>query len=128
MFLVGLISWWYGAGWVAQWRRIGRRFMGTINFFSVGQLFETLFSPFRQISASPSTDASFGSGVRAFFDQLISRVIGSIVRSVTILAGVIVIACQALYELIILLVWWAVPALPIIGVVMFAIGWVPSWL
>lgn len=128
MFLVGLISWWYGAGWMAQWRRIGHRFMGTIRFFSIGQLFETLFSPFRQISANTTGDGSLGGGMRAFFDQLISRVIGSIVRTFTILAGIVVIVCQGIYELIIMVVWWVVPLLPIAGIILFAIGWVPSWL
>lgn len=127
MFLVGLISWWYGEGWVSQWRRIGRRFMGTLNFFSIGQLLETLFSPFRQISANTASDGSFGGAVRAFFDQLISRIIGSIVRLITIMAGTVVIVFQAIYETVIMLVWWVVPVLPIVGLVMFAIGWVPSW-
>lgn len=127
MFLVGLISWWYGRGWMGQWKRIAGRFAATLEFFSIGQLLGTLFSPFRQISANTVSDGSPGSMLRAFGDQLISRIIGSIVRFGTIIFGVIVIVLQALYEVIIMIFWWFLPLLPIVGFILLAIGWVPSW-
>lgn len=127
MFLVGLISWWYGRGWVGQWKRIAGRFMSTLDFFSVGQLFSTFFSPFRQISANEKGDGSFGSAMRLFGDQLISRFIGAFIRFFTILFGLIVIALQAVYETVIMVSWWFLPLLPIVGFIMLAIGWVPAW-
>lgn len=128
MFLVGLISWWYGRGWVGQWRRIAQRFMATLDFFSIGQLLSTFFSPFRQISANERGDGSFGSSLRLFGDKLISRLIGSFIRFFTILFGLIVIILQTLYELIIMISWWLVPLLPVAGLIMLAIGWVPTWI
>ncbi len=128
MFLVGLISWWYGRGWLGQWRRIAARFLATLEFFSIGQLLSTLFSPFRQISANVAGDGSFGSAMRAFFDQLISRIIGAFVRFFTILFGLIVIILQAIYEVVIMIAWWFLPLLPIIGCILLAIGWVPTWM
>ena len=127
MFLVGLISWWYGRGWVDQWKRIGVRFAATLEFFSVGQLAMTLFSPFRQISATSTSNGSMGAELRAFGDQLISRIIGGFVRFFTILFGLIVILLQAVYELVIMIAWWVLPILPIAGAIMMAIGWVPTW-
>lgn len=127
MFMVGLISWWYGRGWVSQWTRIGRRFTATLEFFSVGQLLKTLFSPFRQISATTTGGGSIGVAFRAFIDRLISRVIGAFVRFFTIVFGLIVIALQALYETVIMIAWWFLPLLPIVGFILLAIGWVPSW-
>lgn len=127
MFLVGLISWWYGRGWMGQWKRIAHRFALTLEFFSVGQLLSTLFAPFRQISATSGSDGSVGAELRAFVDQLISRVIGAFIRFFTIIFGLIVIALQAVYELIIMTVWWFLPLLPIAGFILLAIGWVPSW-
>ena len=106
MFLVSLISWWYGRGWMSQWRRVADRFMATLEFFSIGQLMSTLFSPFRQISANTRGDGSLGGAFRSFVDQLISRVIGAFVRFFTILFGLIVIALQAVYELVIMIAWW----------------------
>ncbi len=127
MFLVGLISWWYGRGWTDQWARTTQRFATTLDFFSIGQLLSTLFSPFRQISAGNGSDGTFGGAMRAFLDKLISRVIGSIIRFFTILFGVVVIIVQAFYSFVVLFAWWFVPLLPIVGAILFAIGWVPSW-
>lgn len=125
--MVGLISWWYGRGWIAQWRRIRDRFVGTLEFFSIGQLFETLFSPFRQISAAGGSDGSFGGSFRAMLDKLISRLIGAFVRTITIIIGLLAIVLLAIYELIIMSCWWFLPLLPVAGLILFAIGWVPSW-
>lgn len=127
MFLVGLITWWYGRGWVDQWKRIGVRFAATLEFFSIGQLAMTLFSPFRQISATSTSNGSVGAELRAFGDQLISRIIGGFVRFFTILFGLIAILLQAIYELVIMIAWWFLPILPIAGAIMMAIGWVPTW-
>jgi hypothetical protein len=128
MFLVGLLSWWYGRGWIAQWRHIAERWMATVQFFSIGQLVATLFAPFRQISATPNNSASPAVAIRAFFDQLISRIIGAFVRFFTILAGVIVIFFQVIYCIAIMAIWWILPALPVVGFILLAIGWVPSWI
>lgn len=127
MFLVELISWWYGRGWVGQWKRIAQGFGATLEFFSIGQLLGTLFAPFRQISANTGTNGSMGAAFTAFIDQLISRIIGAFVRFFTVLIGIVVIVLQALYELVIMIAWWFVPLLPIAGFILFAVGWVPSW-
>lgn len=127
MFLVGMISWWYGRGWQVQFGRVKARLVATVQFFSIGQLFSTLFSPFRQISAG-KTKGSLGVVMRALVDQLISRVIGAIVRLFTIVAGTIVLIMQTLIELIVLIFWLFLPLFPIAGLIMFAIGWVPSWM
>ena len=127
MFLVGLISWWYGRGWVDQWKRMGERFVSTLEFFSIGQLIETLFSPYRQISAAGSGNGSFGDAIRASFDKLFSRCIGALIRLFTILIGLTAILLQGIYEIAIMIAWWFVPILPIAGFILLATGWVPSW-
>lgn len=128
MFLVGLLSWWYGRGWIGQWKRMLERFQATVEFFSIGQLISTLFAPFRQISASGNGGTGFGAAVRTMLDTLISRCIGAIVRLMTIVAGIIVIFFQAVYECILIVGWWFVPVVPIAGLLLFAIGWVPTWM
>ncbi len=95
-------------------------------FFSVGQLLATLFSPYRQISASVA-GGSFGQIVRGFFDQLVSRIIGAIVRLFTVLAGVIVVALQVIVGIITATVWLAIPFVPLAAIALFAIGWTPIW-
>ena len=127
MFLVGIISWWYGSGWKGQLQRIRDRLMATARYFSIGQLLSTLFSPFRQISAE-NVSGNISSQMRAFFDKSLSRVIGAIVRLFTILAGIIVMAIQFLGELIVAIIWLVLPIFPVIGLIMFAIGWAPKWI
>lgn len=127
MFSVGLISWWYGRGWLGQWRRMSNQFSSTLEFFSVGQLVETLFAPYRQISASAPSNGTFGDAFRAGVDTLISRIIGMIIRLFTIVIGCIAITLQGLYAIVIMISWWLVPLMPIAGFILFAVGWVPSW-
>lgn len=127
MFLVGLFSWWYGRGWVDQGKRFALAWKRTYQFFSIGELFRTLFAPFRQISAEKPASLSFQVAMRAFFDATLSRVIGAIVRTATILIGIAVIFVRVFFESIILIAWWFLPIIPIVGFIVFAIGWVPSW-
>lgn len=127
MFLVGLISWWYGRGWLGQWRRMADQFAATLEFFSIGQLIETLFAPYRQISATGTSNGTLGGAVRAAIDKLISRIIGAIVRFFTIVVGLVAITLQGLYAVLIMVSWWLVPVMPIAGFILFAIGWVPAW-
>ncbi len=128
MFLVGLISWWYGRGWIGQWGRVSMRFQSTLAFFSVGQLLSTLFSPFRQISAGAKGDGSLGGAFRAFIDQLFSRIVGAVIRFMTILVGLLAIVVLAVYETIVMILWWFLPVVPVAGFILFAIGWVPTWM
>lgn len=126
MFLVGLISWWYGAGVLGQLRRMSERFSRTASFFSIGQLLSTLFSPYRQISASVGGD-SFAQVVKGFFDQLVSRIIGGIVRTTTVLIGCVTMILHGAVEVILVIGWALLPLVPIVGATLFALGWVPSW-
>ena len=127
MFLVGIISWWYGTGWKGQLRRIRDRLAATAGYFSIGQLLSTLFSPFRQISAG-SVDGSISNQMRAFFDKTLSRVIGAIVRIFTIFAGILSLVVQFIFELIISIIWLTLPVFPIAGLILFVIGWAPKWM
>lgn len=127
MFLVGIISWWYGQGWQGQWKRVRDRLTRTADFFSIGQLVLTLFAPFRQISASGG-GGTFGAVMRGAFDKLISRVIGAIVRTCTILFGLVVLLVELIYELVIMIFWLLLPAFPVIGLIVMAVGWVPKWM
>ena len=98
MFIVGLFSWWYGAGWLQRVQVVKERLSGLYDYFSIDLLIKTLFSPFRQISAG-SVRGPIGVQIRAFFDQLISRTIGMIVRSLVIVSGSVTLVVSALLGL-----------------------------
>lgn len=127
MFLVGLLSWWYSDGWINRLHMMKDRLKSLADFFSIGLLISTLFSPFRQISADVEA-ISISDHVRAFFDKLLSRIIGSIVRIFMVIFGIIAILFQLIFDAIILISWLVVPLLPAIGLVGLAIGVVPQWI
>ncbi len=126
MFLVGILTWWYGNGWRERAVIIGGRIASTSDYFSIGLLLSTLFSPFRQISAG-SVGGSLATQVRGLVDKLISRIIGAIVRSFMIVVGTVVICLQATFGGIVLVFWALIPLFPAIGLVAMVIGWVPTW-
>jgi hypothetical protein len=126
MFLVGILSWWYGGGWLGRVQIIKDRLMASIDFFSIGLLLSTLFAPFRQISASKVT-GPIGVQIRAFFDRLLSRIIGAIVRIFVIMFGLVAIFIQIFFGFVVLIFWLIIPVIPVIGLIMMAIGWVPQW-
>ena len=124
MQLVSLLSWWYSGGVRRMFHTVQMKFAGLLDYFSIDLLLRTLFAPFRQISAG-SVDGPIGVKLRAFFDQLISRVIGSIVRTIVILIGAVAITLQAAVSLLFILLWFVMPMLPIVGLVMMLVGWIP---
>lgn len=126
MFLVGILSWWYGDGWRQRFSIVKSRLARTSDYFSISILLKTLFSPYRQISAG-NVSGPIGVQLRASVDRLISRVVGMFVRLFVIIAGILSISLQAAIGIIVLSGWMFVPALPMIGLMMFAIGWVPLW-
>ncbi len=126
MFIVGLLSWWYGDGWRQRAAIIKERLASTIDYFSIDLLVKTLFSPYRQISAG-SVRGSLDVKWRAFVDRTISRCIGAIIRITMIVMGAGVILFHSVIGLVILGVWAVVPLAPLIGIAMTMIGWVPTW-
>ncbi len=124
MFIVGILGWWYGAGWKQRAHMVRERLVGIIDYFSIDLLLNTLFSPFRQISAE-KVNGSINVQLHAFFDRLISRIIGATVRVFMIFFGAIAIILWALFGGIWLLLWAVIPLLPIVGLVLFISGWMP---
>lgn len=125
MFIVGLLSWWYSAGWRRQIGLIRERIARAADYFSVVQLLATLFSPFRQISAG-RVKGPLAVKWRAFVDRLISRMIGAVVRTVLILIGTLAMTGYVIVGGLLVLVWPLVPLLPIVGFLLFISGWTPT--
>lgn len=124
MFIIGILGWWYGQGWRQRAVRLSEKLAGTMDYFSIGLLLRTLFSPYRQISAG-KVRGPLGVQMRAFFDRLISRIIGAMIRLVVIVVGLAAIALHAAFGAVMVVTWAFVPILPLIGIVLFVAGWVP---
>ena len=124
MFIVGLFSWWYGAGWVRCISAVRGGLASIYDYFSLDLLLRTLFSPFRQISAG-SVRGPIGMQLRAMLDNLISRVIGAVVRTLVIIIGTITLLVSCLLGLLRIIAWPFIPLLPIVCIVFASQGWVP---
>lgn len=121
MLFMSLFRWWYSDGWRQRAVVVNARLDSVLDYFSIGLLLKTLFSPFRQISAG-RVDGPLGVQMRAMADKLISRAIGGVIRSAILVVGLVAIALQALFGLVILVGWLFVPVLPIVGVVLMVLG------
>ena len=124
MFIIGMLSWWYGAGWRQRVVILRERLAKTVDYFSIDLLAKTLFAPFRQISAG-RVNGPLGVKMQAFFDRLISRMIGMMIRSTMIVMGVGTIIIHSVLGLITVIMWAPIPLLPLVGVLMMLSGWVP---
>lgn len=125
MFIVGLLGWWYGAGWRERMRIIGMRLLRIFDFFSLDLLAKTWFSPFRQIGTEQAQGGGLPEQLRAFGDRLVSRMIGGVVRTLMIIIGTLILIGMTIAGVIEGILWVVVPLLPVVGVILFAIGWVP---
>jgi hypothetical protein len=124
MAILGMLTWWYTTGWKLRALRLREKIAATIDYFSIDLLVKTLFAPFRQISAG-RVDGPIGVKTQAFFDRLISRMIGAIMRTIMIIAGVITILIHSLIGVVSLVLWAFTPFLPFVGLWLFLIGWIP---
>lgn len=120
--MFNLLSWWYSAGWADFLHRSGATLANLMDFFSIDLLFKTLFSPFRQISAGSAKSASLDVKFRMFIDRLVSRFIGAIVRTFVIIAGILCIGVVAIINLAFIILWPALPLLPVAGIILTILG------
>jgi hypothetical protein len=127
MLLMSLFSWWYTNGLKKEAIYLARAMGGSLDFFSIGLLIKTLFAPFRQIDAGKAVEAPFDIQIRMFFDRLLSRTIGAFMRTIVVFIGIAALAVQLVGSLLAIAAYSLLPLLPIVGIVMFIIGWVPAW-
>lgn len=93
-----------------------------MDFFSVGLLIKTLFTPFRLIDSYSSGGQGLDAKIRAAIDKLIGRLIGAMIRSAVLIFAIVVIFTTILIDLLKIILWLSAPSLPIIGAVLLALG------
>ncbi len=87
------------------------------NYFSVVLLIKTFFSHWRRYSWSYGRGFDIKRYVEVFFSNLLSRILGAMVRSVLIAVGLLIEAFIVLVGAIIFVSWLILPALLIMGLV-----------
>ena len=123
MLAVSFLQWWYSRGWGIYFRGFRERMANIADFFSIGLLLKTLFQPFRQISANENGETGGLQGALvAFFDRLLSRFMGFLVRIGVIIIGVITMVFSFIAGLALAIVWPCLPLLPIAGIIVSTMG------
>jgi hypothetical protein len=115
--LIAFFSWWYGQGWKQVAGSLGPRLRGTAEAFSVNQLSRTLFSPWKRIISTPGR--SLEERLRAWADNMFSRVIGFCVRVMVLLAALLVSLAVSVFTVFEIVAW---PLVPFGVVVLIVLG------
>jgi hypothetical protein len=120
MVIIEFFTWWYTAGYKKLLTSIGNRLRRIGMAFSVPQLLLTLFSPWRRI-------ISYGGGsisdrLKAVLDNLISRIVGAVVRIIVILVAGVSMVAVSVGGALALILW---PLAPVIAVILVLRGLLP---
>ena len=120
MLALEFFVWWYGRGWRQLAGSLNRRLSKTSDMFSVPILLHTLFAPWKRIITYPG--ASLDAKLRAFSDNMVSRVIGSIVRLLVLLTAAIMFIVVSITAIAELVAWPFVPLLAVVAIIKGIIG------
>ena len=123
MAITEMFLWWYSSGWKVFIGKLKTSLSSITDFFSMSSLVRTLFKPYRQISAeSAGEHASLDIKFRMFLDRLISRIVGFFSRLTLLLVGLVIIVFGGIVSLILIILWPFIPLIPVVGIVLTALG------
>lgn len=106
-----MLRWWYGTGWLQAMNRIGTWTKGVERIFSITILLKTLFAPWRRIISGAGK--SFDDKIRAALDNFVSRCVGFVVRSFTLVIAAFATLGAFLGGVVMVALW---PLLPLMFV------------
>jgi hypothetical protein len=110
--------WWYGRGWRELIQSFPKRLQTTADNFSVNTLLRTIFAPWRRVVSYPGR--SLSDHFHAWLDNLVSRVIGFIVRFIVLVAAAFAMAAVGVVTLIEIITWPCIP-FAVIGCIILGI-------
>ena len=87
-----------------------------LNYFSVLLLLKTFFSPWRQYQWSYGRGFDIARYFEAFVSNLISRILGALMRSILIIVGLLTEIFIIFAGIIIFLGWLILPILLVLGI------------
>jgi hypothetical protein len=124
--MFSMLTWWYFGGLSDQFGRIKKMLAKVNDQFSIPLLLKTLFYPFRMIDADKVYGPALSDKIKAWLDQLISRMIGGAIRIVVVIIGVIALIMTVIISALRMALWVALPVLPVIvlaGVIIWGAIW-----
>lgn len=108
--LYGYFYWWYGAGLQQSWQVALAIVAMTADFFSLDSLVRTWLAPWKN-DVSSAQNAALSDQVKLWQQNLASRIIGFLIRTIIILAALITLGVLAVLAGASLIVWLVVPLL-----------------
>lgn len=122
MVIMLVLKWWYGAGWMWAWKRaVNDRIQWVNQAFSIKDMIRTWFSPFKQ-TYSNANKGSIDMRVQASIDNFVSRLIGSLLRTIIIFVGFLGILSALISGVLIMIIWPIVPWFPVVAIIFSVIG------
>lgn len=107
MLVSAFFTWWYGSGWMKIVSQLKQRNQSVLQEFSVKQLLQTLFAPWKRIITYPG--ASLVERWRAWNDNLFSRLVGFIIRLFVLLVALVVLLAITLVTVVEFIIWPLIP-------------------
>ena len=86
------------------------------NYFSIPLLFKTLFSYWHQYRWYYPRGFDIGQYLEVFFSNLISRILGAIIRIFMIIFGIIIETLIFIIGIILIIIWLMMPALIVLTI------------
>lgn len=122
MVIVLVLKWWYSAGWQWTWNQSVKERIHWVNeAFSIPALIRTWFSPFKQ-TYNKVNKGSIDLRVQAAVDNFVSRMIGSLLRTVIIFVGILAILGALILGVLVVIIWPFIPFLPLLAVLFSVSG------
>lgn len=106
----GYFIWWYTTGYRQAWRKSLAIVSHLADFFSLETLIKSWFSPWKN-DVESGHNLALSDQVKIWENNLVSRLVGFVVRSMVILVALMVIAAASIGIVIGLGLWLIVPAL-----------------
>ena len=111
LMILDMLRWWYGTGWMQTMHRVGTWTSNVEHAFSIGDLFKTLFAPWRRITSSGGR--SIDAKMHDAMDNFVSRCVGFSVRSIALIAAAVAGLATIVAGIAMVIIW---PLLPIAAV------------
>ena len=92
------------------WHIIKQAHIYIFNAFSIGYLFRTLFAPWKRDITSYA-NPGIGDYFQMWVNNFVSRFVGFIMRSFTIITGILIMLLASVVSLVLFFVWFIMPAL-----------------
>ncbi len=122
MVILLALKWWYSAGWQWVWTQsVSERINWVNQAFSISALVRTWFSPFKQ-TYSKVNKGSIDFRVQAAVDNFVSRFIGSILRTIIIIAGLLCMILAVTTGVLAIILWPVIPLMPLIAIIFSVSG------